>query len=213
VRRLEYGLGLRWRRGLGDVLLERETGRLASLDRSSATSMWSALLLLLLLLDVDTRHRARRVCLPLLRLRSRDLRALPSREAPRRRPRSSGLKDVMRRRVLRALLSRESAEEREAMDTERLLRLPLSSCFWRRGGGEREGERLVEIVETESADEERERERERLRPDVRPRSSSFFLRMSSAMPFLPSSSAGTWVVSLGLSWGLRSCCVREGRDL
>lgn len=99
------------------------------------------------------------------------------------------------------------------MDTERLLRFPPASCFWRRGGGEREGERLVEIVETESAEEDLERERDLLRPVVRPRSSSFFFRMSSATPFLRSSSLGTSVVSLGLSCGLRSCCVRDGRDL
>ena len=126
----------------------------------------------------------------------------------RPRPRSPGLKELMRRRVLRS-----PTGETEPREGERLLRLlRVLSLSLRRG--EREGERLVEMVETESTDEERERERERLRRWLeRPRSSSFFLRMLSAMPFLGSSSSGTVVVRRGFSWGLSSCWVREGRDL
>jgi hypothetical protein len=131
-----------------------------------------------------------------------------------RLPRSPGLNELMRRRVLRSV----SSGERESFESERRLRLlsalspPRSEgplCFLR-GGGERDldGERLVEMVETESADDV-ERDRERLRPD---RSSSFFLRISSATPFLRRRSSGTSVVSFGFSLGLRSCCVREGRD-
>lgn len=130
-----------------------------------------------------------------------------------RRPRSSGLKELMRRRVFLSGLS-ESRDERESLDTDRLLRLRRapssgarrreSRCF--RRGGERERERFVEMVEMESADEV-ERERARLR------SSSFFFRISSAMPFFRTRSSGTSVVSLGWSLGLRSCWVREGRDL
>lgn len=84
----------------------------------------------------------------------------------------------MRRRVLRSL----SWEPCESMDTERRLRLGGASRLRRLGDGEREGERVVEIVEMESADEVDE-ERERLR-EVRSRSCSFFLRISSATPFL-----------------------------
>ena len=62
------------------------------------------------------------------------------------------------------------------------------------------------MVETESADDV-ESERARLR------SSSFFFKISSAMPFLRTSSSGTSVVSLGFSFGLSSCWVREGRAL
>jgi hypothetical protein len=113
----------------------------------------------------------------------------------------------MRRRVLRS-----PTGETGSRDRERLLRL-LRVLSLRRG--EREGERLVEMVETESSDEERERERLRrwLERLERPRSSSFFLRMSSAMPFLGSRSSGTVVVSVGFSWGFSSCWVRDGRDL
>lgn len=123
----------------------------------------------------------------------------------------------MRRRVFRSPLAREWTDERESVDAERLLRFSRAWCFWRCGGGERERERLVDMVETESADEERDRERDRDRlwPAVRPRSSSFFLRMSSATPFLRSSSLGTSVevMSLGLRLGLRSCWVRDERGL
>ena len=121
----------------------------------------------------------------------------------------------MRRRVLRSRSSwcRESSEDRESIDTERLLRFPFASCFWRRGGGERDGERFVEIVDTESAEEDLLLLLLRFRPVVRARSSSFFLRMSSATPLLRTRSLGTSVVSLGLRDGLRSCWVRDGRDL
>jgi hypothetical protein len=134
-----------------------------------------------------------------------------------RRPRSPGLKELMRRLVFLSATS-DARDERESMDTDRLLRLrsPLSSsarclepsCF-RRGGDlerERERERFVDMVETESADDI-ESDRARLR------SSSFFFRISSATPFLRSRSSGTSVVSLGFSLGLSSCCVLEGRDL
>lgn len=138
------------------------------------------------------------------------------RDRVRRRPRSPGLKELMRRRVLRS----DPVGERESRETDRLRRLvsallspredaPL--CFRLRGGErEREGERLVEMVDTESADEvDRDLERLRSRPDL---SCSFFLRISSATPFLRRRSSGTSVVSLGFSLGLRSCCVRDGRD-
>jgi len=132
-----------------------------------------------------------------------------------RRPRSPGLKELMRRLVFLSATS-DARDERESMDTDRLLRLrsPLSSsarclgpsCFRRGGDRERERERVVDMVETESADDV-ESDRARLR------SSSFFFRISSATPFLRSRSSGTSVVSLGFSLGLSSCCVLEGRDL
>jgi hypothetical protein len=133
-----------------------------------------------------------------------------------RLPRSPGLKELMRRRVLRSV----SSGERESLEGERRLRLLSALSPPRRegplcflcGGGDRDldGERLVEMVDTESADEvDRDLERFRSRPD---RSSSFFLRISSATPFLRRRSSGTSVVSFGFSLGLRSCCVREGRD-
>jgi hypothetical protein len=114
---------------------------------------------------------------------SRSLLRLLGSSVSRARPRSPGLKELMRRRVLRS-----ATGETGSRDRERLLRL-LRVLSLRRG--EREGERLVEMVETESSDEERERERlrrwlERLERLERPRSSSFFLRMSSATPFLGS---------------------------
>ena len=134
-----------------------------------------------------------------------------------RRPRSPGLKELMRRRVLRSA----SSDERESLETERFLRfvralsspsrteLPL--CFRRRGGDrDLDGERLVEMVDTESTeDADNDLERLRSRPD---RSSSFFFSISSATPFLRRRSSGTSVVSFGWSFGLRSCCVREGRE-
>lgn len=135
-----------------------------------------------------------------------------------RRPRSPGLKELMRRLVFLSAVS-DTQDERDSMDTDRLLRLrsPLSlsspRCLgasrFRRGGDrerERERERFVEMVETESADDA-ESDRARLR------SSSFFFKISSATPFLRSRSWGTSVVSLGFSLGLSSCCVLEGRDL
>jgi len=127
-----------------------------------------------------------------------------------RRPRSPGLNELMRRRVLRS----EPSGGCESLDTERLLRLvsALSSlCFRRRGGDrDREGERLVEMVDTESADEvDNDLERLRSRPE---RSCSFFFNISSATPLLRRRSSGTSVVSFGFSLGLRSCCVRDGRD-
>ena len=208
ARRFENGLGLRSVLcGRGDLDPEVDNARLD--PRSSAVSMRSALLLLDRVRDVDIRLGFRLPCLPLLLLRSLDL--LMSREPPR--PRCSGLNEVMRRLVLRSRspLCRESTEDRESMDTERLLRFPLASCFWRWGGGEREGLRLpfVEIVETESTEEDLLLLLDRFLP----RSSSFFFKMSSATPFLRTRSLGTSVVSLGLSCGLRSCCVRDGRDL
>lgn len=156
------------------------------------------------------RLEARLSCLPPLLLLSF---ALPAR-ASLRRPRCSGLNELMRRLVLRSgPLRRESTEARDSMDTERLLRFPRVSFLWRRGGGERERERFVEMVDTESIEEDRLLLLLRLRPVARPRSSSFFLRMSSATPFLRTRSLGTSVVSLGLSDGLSSCWVRDGRDL
>lgn len=160
------------------------------------------------------RLEARLFCLPPLLLLSF---ALPSR-ASFRRPRCSGLNELLRRLVLRSRpLRRESTEARDSIDTERLLRFPRVSFFWRRGGGERERERerFVEMVDTESIEEDLLLLLLllRLRPAVRPRSSSFFLRMSSATPFLRTRSLGTSVVSLGFSDGLSSCWVRDGRDL
>jgi hypothetical protein len=133
-----------------------------------------------------------------------------------RRPRSPGLKELMRRLVFLSAVS-DTQDERDSMDTDRLLRLRsslslsslrcLGALRFRRGGDrERERERFVEMVETESADDA-ESDRARLR------SSSFFFRISSATPFLRSRSWGTSVVSLGFSLGLSSCCVLEGRDL
>ena len=158
------------------------------------------------------RLEARLSCLPPLLLLSF---ALPAR-ASLRRPRCFGLNELMRRLVLRSgPLRRESTEARDSMDTERLLRFPRVSFLWRRGGGERERERerFVEMVDTESIEEDRLLLLLRLRPVARPRSSSFFLRMSSATPFLRTRSLGTSVVSLGFSDGLSSCWVRDGRDL
>jgi hypothetical protein len=136
------------------------------------------------------------------------MRCDTERERVLRLPRSPGLKELMRRRVLRSPASGD-AESAEGDRLRRLVRALSSLCFRRRGGErDREGERLVEMVDTESAEDERDRER-LLRPD---RSASFFLRISSATPFLRSRSSGTSVVSLGLSFGLSSCCVRDGRD-
>ena len=133
----------------------------------------------------------------------------------RRRPRSSGLKELMRRRVFLSPLS-ESREVRESVEIDRLLRLRKALSSWSRRlalwyflrGGERDRDRdrLVDMVETESTDDV-EGERACLR------SSSFFLRISSAMPFFRTRSSGTSVVSLGFSLGLSSCCVLDGRDL
>ena len=122
----------------------------------------------------------------------------------------------MRRLVLRSA----GSGERESYEGERLRRLvsALSSpprsdaplCFRRGGDRDLDGERLVEMVDTESADDvDSDRERFLSRPDL---SSSFFLRISSATPFLRVRSSGTSVVSFGFSLGLRSCCVRDGRD-
>jgi hypothetical protein len=146
------------------------------------------------------------------------MRCETDRDLVLRLPRSPGLKELMRRRVLRL----EPSGDRESPEGDRRLRLvsALSSspprsesplCFRRRGGDrDLDGERLVEMVDTESADEvDSDRERLRSRPD---RSSSFFFSISSAMPFLRSRSSGTSVVSFGFSFGLRSCCVRDGRD-
>jgi hypothetical protein len=212
ARRFEYGLGLRSPRcDLGDLDLDLdlELGAARPGARSSAVSIRSALLLLERLLDVDIRLKVRLPCLPLLLLRSLDL--LVSREPPR--PRCSGLNELMRRLVFRSRspLCREPTEDAESMETERLPRFSLASCFRRRGGGERDrlGLPFVEIVETESTEEDLLLLLERFLP----RSSSFFFRMSSATPFLRTRSLGTSVVSLGLSCGLRSCCVRDGRDL
>lgn len=138
-----------------------------------------------------------------------------------RRPLSAGLKELIRLLVLRSALSGELTD---AGDTERLARfscppLPRNgdlSCSIRLGDRDRDGERFVDMVEMESSEyDETDREclRVELRPDFLPRSSSFFANISSATPFFRSKSFGTSVVSLGFSWGLRSCCVREGRDL
>ena len=132
-----------------------------------------------------------------------------------RRPRSPGLKALTRRRVFLSTMS-DSCDERESMDTDRLsrLRTVLSSfarclgpsCFLRGGERDRDGDRLVDMVDTESIDDV-ESERARLR------SSSFFFKIWSATPFLRTRSTGTSVVSLGFRLGLSSCCVREGRGL
>jgi hypothetical protein len=141
-----------------------------------------------------------------------------------RRPLSAGLNELIRLRVLRSVLSGELSD---AEDTERLARFrsppspPRSddfSCSMRLGDRDRDrdGERLVEMVDTESSEcDETDREclRTEPRPDFLPRSSSFLARISSATPFFRSKSLGTSVVSLGFSWGLSSCCVRDGRDL
>lgn len=135
------------------------------------------------------------------------------------RPRSPGLKELLRRRVMRS----ESTEECDSREADRLLRLigalwrpareePVSWVRRRGGEGDLEGERLVDIVDTESA-EDADLDRLRSRLDFLPRSSSFFFRMSSAIPFLRNKSSGTWVVSFGWSLGFRSCCVRDGRDV
>lgn len=117
------------------------------------------------------------------------------------RPRSSGLSEVMRRRVRRSL-GRSGLEERESMEADRLRRLAgalprrredmRALCLWREGAGEREGERVVEIVDTESADEE-DGDRERRR------AASFWLSRASARPVRRTSASGMWVVSLGCS--------------
>lgn len=246
--RLEYGLGLRSRPlwyGESDLegsrFLECETPVLPFDSRldgwcSSDVSMGSALLDR----DLEMEYRRTGRLLSLLALLLRDLilplmlrGALPLAfscdvcmradldldfDLVLRRPRSPGLKELMRRLVFLSAVS-DTQDERDSMDTDRLLRFrsPLSSssssprCLgasrFRRGGDrERERERFVEMVETESADDA-ESDRARLR------SSSFFFRISSATPFLRSRSWGTSVVSLGFSLGLSSCCVLEGRDL
>lgn len=127
----------------------------------------------------------------------------------------------MRRRVLRLPLSRELAE---AEDKDRRARFPRLSpaedegfaLSIRLGSGERERERLVDMVDTESEEYDEtdlERLREESRARFRPRSSSFWARISSATPFFRSRSLGTSVVSFGFSFGFSSCWVREGRDL
>lgn len=194
ARRFEKGLGLRSLVCWTDDL-DRDREPLIDLDREFVIRLESPL-----------------SCLPLLLLLSL---MLPSRE-PVCRPRFSGLDELMRRLVLRSRpRCRELTEARESTDTERLLRFPFPSLFWRGGGGERDRdrERFVEMVEIESADEDLLLLLLRLRPDVRPLSSSFFFRMSSATPFLRTRSLGTSVVSLGFRDGLSSCWVREGRDL
>lgn len=113
------------------------------------------------------------------------------------RPLSPGLKELIRRRVFLSP-SCEPSDEVDWIEAERFLRLPRAllsrvlrvSSFLCGGDLDREGERLVEMVETESA-EETDKERVRLR------SCAFFFRISSATPFLRRSSFGTSVVSLG----------------
>lgn len=244
--RLEYGLGLRSRPlwyGESDLegsrFPECETPVLPFDSRlggwfSSDVSMGSALLDR----DLEMEYRRTGRLLSLLALLLRDLilplmlrGALPLAfscdvcmradldldfDLVLRRPRSPGLKELMRRLVFLSAVS-DTQDERDSMDTDRLLRLRsslslsslrcLGALRFRRGGDrERERERFVEMVETESADDA-ESDRARLR------SSSFFFRISSATPFLRSRSWGTSVVSLGFSLGLSSCCVLEGRDL
>lgn len=163
--------------------------------------------------------RLRDLVLPLLSLEnlaapsSIEGRRREDRDLDLRRPRSPGLKELIRRRVLRSPLP---SDERESVETDRRLRFPralpspppldLDTLRLRGGGeGEQEGERLVDMVDTESADDDGEHDRLR--------SSSFFRSISSATPFLRNSSVGTSVVSFGCSFGLRSCCVLDGRDL
>ena len=81
------------------------------------------------------------------------------------------------------------------------------------GGGEREGDLFVDMVETESVETDRERRAEEPCPRFLPRSSSFLASISSAIPFLRKRSLGTSVVSCGFSFGFKSCCVRDGRGL
>lgn len=130
----------------------------------------------------------------------------PDSDRDLRLPLSPGLNELMRRRVFLSR-PRDSSDAYEALDTERLVRLrealasPLrfeGPSRRRRRSGDRDGERLVDMVETESKDEV-DRDRERFR------SCSFFLRISSATPFLRWRSSGTSVVSLGFSFGLSSC--------
>lgn len=131
-----------------------------------------------------------------------------------RLPRSSGLKELRRRLVLLFSL-RERSDECDSIETERRARLPSAlslrprdegPSIRLRGGDDLEGERFVEIVDTESTDDvEGDR--------VRLRSSSFFFKISSATPFLRRRSLGTSVVSFGLSFGLSNCCVLDGRDV
>lgn len=134
----------------------------------------------------------------------------------RRRPRSSGLEEFLRRRVMRSRgrCSSSAAGDREPPGVERLLCFALSVFCRRDRDRDRDRDRFVEMVLTESAlAVRRPRLLERLLFRPRARASSFFFRISSAVPFLRTSSVGTSVVSAGLRVGLRSCCVRLGRDL
>lgn len=129
-------------------------------------------------------------------------------------PRSPGLNEDMRRRVWRSR-GRSALDSRSSMEPDRLCRLAgdlpwrlegiRTLRVWRGGAGEREGERVVEMVDTESTEEDGDRERRRV--------ASFWLSRASASPRRCTSAWGTWVVSLGCSWGLSSCWVRDGRDL
>lgn len=132
------------------------------------------------------------------------------------RPLCSGLMELNRRRVLRSNLSGEWLDPDET-DLRPLLRsaspprsdtLPSLTRL-----GDRERERFVDIVETESESDTEDAERARL-PNALRRCSSFSASVLSARPFLlRSKSLGTSSVSFGLSDGFRSCWVREGRGL
>lgn len=116
-----------------------------------------------------------------------------------RRPLASGLNELIRRLVFLSdvrFISRELSDLYESEDTERLLRFPSLSpsrsdaapfCSIRLGDRDLEGDRFVEMVDTESEEYDRDRLREALpssRLDLLPRSSSFLARISSATPFL-----------------------------
>lgn len=85
-------------------------------------------------------------------------------------------------------------------------------CSARRGGGERDFDRFVETVDTE--DEEADLPEPESLLNLRrflPRSSSAFFNSSSATPSFLSSGFGVSLASFGCSFGLRSCCVLDGR--
>lgn len=141
------------------------------------------------------------------------------------RPRLETLVVDRRRRLLLGpcRLSTESSEEER---DERLLRLGLPSAgasLSALAGGDCRGrfvvgggdlDRVVETVETELSDETEADLSDDL-PSTRRRflalSSATLASCSSATPFFCKSELGTSSDSLGISLGLSSCCVRDGR--
>jgi len=122
----------------------------------------------------------------------------PERDLLLRRPLCGGLNELIRRLVFLSTdrrISCELPERSEPDETDLLPRFPsfgvscnafLPFSLIAFGGGDLEGERFVDIVETES-DEYADRDRERPWEDfLRLHSSSLFARISSAMPFLAS---------------------------